>query len=572
MLKKLLYITPIISILLVSCARQLSPSGGPEDKSSPIIKLSSPASSSLNVPPNSKIEIIFSEWVSKKGNNIVSIYPPLRNKVSINKNRLQIVPLDAMADSQTYHVIISSNLQDLHGNSLPTSYSLVFSTGGSLDSGIITGCIIDPENKSKRYQVALFRNDNFSDSGYNGTPSYKIESDTLGKYQFDFIKMGIYRIVAYVNASQNAKNDIVYTPVDSISPVMHRSDTVNLYPSRVDTAFPVISSIKCENWKFAYGVWSKNIDTSVFKFSVHLFGSDSLGMQEPVRYIMLGSERQFALLPKQPFTIAPWKCIYSVSRIFDTIVFTDTLLFNSTNREDTVKPVVKSWLPTGDVDIHQKLYLVWSEPVQLDSSLFLFDTLGDTVYCKTTFGYRDTSVLIPLKALKMDALYKLILFAKNGKDLFGNTLKTKDTSSADTVAIIKFETIESDSISISISGETECPTPDMPSEKKWIFELFRNKTRYISKLSANQTFFFDSLPAGLGNVSVFLDRNNNNQPDPGVLIPWKSPEPFISFSDTVEARARWEVEGIKLAGCRNCFKNPADTVNIDSANVTKKSR
>jgi hypothetical protein len=446
----------------------------------------------------------------------------------------------------------------------------VFSTGGSLDSGTITGCIIDSENKNKRFQVALYRNDNFSDSGYSGTPSYKIESDTLGKYQFDFIKMGVYRILAYVYTSQNAKNDIVYTPVDSIAPIVHKSDTVNLYSSRVDTAFPVISSIKCENWKFAYGVWSKNIDTSVFKYTVNLFGSDSLGKQEPFQYMIYGSERQFALLPKRPFSIAPWRCIYSVNRVFDTVVFTDTILFNSTNREDTVKPVLKSWLPSGSADIHQKFYLIWSEPVKIDSSLFVFDTLGDTVYCKVNSGYRDTSVLVPLKSLKMDALYKLILFEKNGKDLFGNTLKTKDTSSVDTVAVAKFETIQSDSISISISGETECPVPDMSNNKKWMFELFRNKTRYVSKRSVNQAFFFDSLPAGLGSISVFQDRNNNDLPDPGVLIPWKSPEPFTSFSDTVEARARWEVEGIKLAGCRNCFKNPADTVNIDSTNTTKK--
>jgi hypothetical protein len=436
----------------------------------------------------------------------------------------------------------------------------VFSTGSSLDSGAIAGCIIDPSSKSTRYQVALFRNDNFSDSGYRAAPSYKIESDTLGKYQFDFIKSGMYRILAYVNSSANAKNEMVYTPIDSVVSVSRHGDTVNLYSSLVDTTFPEVSSLKCENRKFAFGVWSKNVDTTVFKVSIGLFDSDTLSKKIDVRYISFGSGKQFALLPVKSFSIAPWKCIYSVSRVFDTIVFSDTVLFNSTDREDTLKPSLKSWLPSGMIDVKQAISLIWSEPVMLDSLLFMSDTLGDTVYCKATTGFGDTTVLTPLKSLKMDDSYKMNLFERNGHDLFGNQLKARDTSSADTVAVVKLQTLQSDSFAVSISGDAECEIKDIEGNKKWIFELLGKKTRYISKPSDNKSFFFDSLPSGMGIISVFKDKNGNNQPDKGMLIPWRAPEPFISFADTIEARARWEVEGLKLRGCKNCFENPVDSV------------
>ncbi len=549
-------------LLLVACAQQLSPGGGPEDKAAPEIKISVPAPSSLNVSKESKIELVFSEWISKKTNNLVSIYPPLRHKISINKNRLQVIPLEALSDSQTYHVIVSSNLQDLHGNSLPTSYSLVFSTGSSLDSGVITGCIIDPESKNGRYQVALFRNEQFSDSGYGASPAYKIESDTMGKYQFDFIKSGMYRALAYINASPGAKNEVVYTPVDSVVTVSHHGDTVNFYRSRVDTAFPVITSIKCENRRVAFGMWSKTIDSTVFNVSIGLYGADSLSKKMDVQYVPFGSGKQFGLLPAVPFSIAQWRCIYSVSRVFDTVIFTDTVVFNSTDREDTLKPAFKTAYPTGTIENNQTISLVWSEPVLLDSILFLSDTLGDTVYLKSAPGYRDTSVLTPEKSLKMDASYMLYLFDKDGHDISGNNLKAKDSSSADTVAVLTWRTLNSDSMAVSISGEAECLVRDMEENKRWIFQLFSKKNRYISKSANKEGFFFDSLSSGLGFISVYNDKNGNNQPDQGLLIPWRSPEPFITFTDTVEARARWEVEGIKLRGCRNCFENPADTTEV----------
>lgn len=571
MLKKRLYTLISISFLLVVCARQLSPSGGPEDKTCPVIQSSIPSASALNVPVNSKIDIYFSEWITRKTNNLVSIYPPLKHKVIISNNKLQIVPSEPLSDSQTYHIVISSNLQDFHGNSLPTSYSLVFSTGSSLDSGVVNGCIIDQARGTKRYQVALFRNDNFSDSGYLAAPSYKIESDTLGKYQFDFIKAGLYRIVAYVNSAQNAKNELVYTSVDSIMRVTSKPDTVFLYPSRVDTAFPILSSVKCDNRNYAYGTWNKSVDTSIFKYSLQLFSSDSSGKMLPARYLPFGSDKQFALIPENPFTIAQWRCIYSISRVFDTVVFKDTVLLNSTDRSDTLKPSFKSSAPSGMIYPGQNIYLVWSEPVQLDSSLFITDTLGDTVYCTVTPGYRDSSILTPYRSLKMDALYRLFLFKRNGHDLSGNELKAKDSVSADTVAVIKLSTIHSDSIAVSISGAIECPLPAMSQEKRWVFEHFGKNTRYVSKSGGDLTFRFDSLPAGLGKMSVFYDRNNNGQIDPGVLIPWKAPEPFVVFTDTVEARARWEVEGIKLGGCKSCFASPADSSSSEKKEHQKKN-
>ncbi len=53
-------------------------------------------------------------------------------------------------------------------------------------------------------------------------------------------------------------------------------------------------------------------------------------------------------------------------------------------------------------------------------------------------------------------------------------------------------------------------------------------------------FLIARLPAGNYRLRAWLDRNENNRRDPGMLIPYRSPEPIFFLSEPVRVRARWE--------------------------------
>ncbi|MGD9202126.1 MAG: hypothetical protein PVI26_11215, partial [Chitinispirillia bacterium] len=62
----------------------------------------------------------------------------------------------------------------------------------------------------------------------------------------------------------------------------------------------------------------------------------------------------------------------------------------------------------------------------------------------------------------------------------------------------------------------------------------------------------DSIPASKGSIQFYVDYNRDNSYTKGSLFPWNPPEPYYSFSDTIEARARWDIEGIEIPACNIC--------------------
>jgi hypothetical protein len=137
-----------------------------------------------------------------------------------------------------------------------------------------------------------------------------------------------------------------------------------------------------------------------------------------------------------------------------------------------------------------------------------------------------------------------------GNDITGNCLKTRDTT--DTTAVIRLQTIDADSLALGMQGGTDCL--GNRTAGKWIFKLLKRNTSYISPDSGG-FFRFDSIPSGKGLIYYFEDLNGNNQPDTGIVLPRIAPELFLSAPDTIEARARWEVEGIQIHNlCDPCKK------------------
>ena len=160
--------TPLILcavILLFSCAHQMAPGGGPDDTTGPLLLSETPSPESINVSPSTQIVFTFSEWISTGSDLSLSIFPPVKFKSKVSRNQLQINLLSKLSKSTTYHIVVNTALKDLHNNALSAPYNLIFSTGSFLDSGTISGCVIDPARKLLQPKIALFTPDQPADSG-----------------------------------------------------------------------------------------------------------------------------------------------------------------------------------------------------------------------------------------------------------------------------------------------------------------------------------------------------------------------------------------------------------------------
>ncbi len=568
-INQLLLLLPLLALHIFSCASQTMPSGGPDDTTGPEILISYPAPKSTNISTDTKIGFAFSEWISNKKTNCISIFPPVAYSTKIHNNKLEIYPQEKLQDSTTYHILITSALLDLHSNPI-SPYNLIFSTGPELDSGSIRGCIIDPTEKTAQYRIALFTQEDLADSGVSGTPSYLLQTDTTGNFDFSNLKVGSYQAIAYIDVNNDAHlqtlTESVFTPEDSLIRIDQNTPLVTFYPSLFDTSFPEITNLKANNNKILSGAWSKGYDSLVFNPpTITIERTNPVETMQNVKYAPINNSLSFMLRTGSPMDIAHYRVVSSIVRIFDNQTFSDTIPFNGINTVDTTFPILMSKPDTNTVmNLTPEIKLIWSKPVISTTPLFLkAHSSGDSVAALLSRGYSDTTIIKPVHRLLPSTVYSIIFPKNHFRDLYGNVVFSNDSNDiADTVMV---NTIESDSIALSVQGAAPCL--DYSENRLWFYApLTSQNIKYFASDSAG-SFRFDSITAGKGQVGYFIDKNKNRTPDKGRIYPWHSPEPYISSTDTIEARARWDVEGISVSICDPCGFSRADSARVDTVDT-----
>ncbi|NLG18101.1 MAG: hypothetical protein GX556_12285 [Fibrobacter sp.] len=541
----------VISLITVfSCAHQMTPGGGPDDKTGPSVHSITPRTGSVNVDKNTEIILTFSEWIASGSERGISIFPPVEFKTKIKGKVLHIQP-DELSDSTTYHVEINSSLKDLRGNPVTTPYTLVFSTGPTLDSGVIEGCVTDPSRDLLQPKIALFSEKELADTGLVGPPSYLLQTDSTGRFRFNNIRTGKYRVIGYFDVNNDSRlqagTEQVFMPQDSMIAIKNQLADIALFPAVFDTAFPRIISLQTSN-KLIKGKWNKPFDSLSFN-QPEIVIENAKNPSEKItdfKYLLYTNTIGFAIKTAVTAEKTEYRFIYTMSRKNSIGSLRDTVAFNGSDSADTVRPALKRWDSDNARDLRPLLKMIWTEPVLLKDSLLMTGSSGDTVFVSSPESFSDTTTAVMLSDLKPGSSYQMVIFDRSGEDLSGNAIAIKDTS--DTAANIVITTPDIDSLATSLQGGAKCLSNR--SNIKWVFSHFNGKT-YTTDDSSG-TFLFSLIPAGEGLIGYFEDRNGNGLQDPGKLVPWIGPEEQMMSPDTVEARARWDIEGLEIPVCEIC--------------------
>lgn len=204
-------------MLIVSCAKRGTITGGDKDITPPKIISSNPKN--LSTQFNAKtIKINFDEFIKVKDlqkNLIVS--PPMKNQITVlpqgtASKQLVIKINDTLKKNTTYSFNFGQSIVDNNeGNPYP-QLKYVFSTGSALDSLFVEGTIKDSyEKETDNYvNVMLFEVDeNFNDSIiYKQNPRYITNTlDSLKTFRIENVKAGNYKLIALKEKTTNYKFD-----------------------------------------------------------------------------------------------------------------------------------------------------------------------------------------------------------------------------------------------------------------------------------------------------------------------------------------------------------------------------
>lgn len=200
-------------LVLVSCARQGVPSGGPKDTQPPQVDTVASTPNFSTRFDQKRIELKFDEWVvlSDVLTQVV-VSPPLAKRPEVVlKGKTVVLTFDkaeVLYPNTTYTVNFGNSVKDLHEGNAAKDLRFVFSTGDFIDSLTFKGILTDAFTGEPVENISVLLYENFADSAVRKErPYYFSRTDKSGLYTFQNLRAGRYRVVALEDSDQNLRWD-----------------------------------------------------------------------------------------------------------------------------------------------------------------------------------------------------------------------------------------------------------------------------------------------------------------------------------------------------------------------------
>lgn len=208
------YITLLLLLVVIGCAKRGSITGGLKDTIAPVLKTSFPKNFNTNFK-GSEIKLTFDEYIKLKDlKKQLIISPPMKNEPLItpttSSKYIDIKINDTLQANTTYSFNFGQSITDNNEGNPYNQFKYIFSTGDYIDSLAIGGRVKDAYNKEVESFVSVMLyevNDAFKDSVvYTDMPRYVTNTlDSLKTFRLENLKAGKYLLVAMKDRNNNNK-------------------------------------------------------------------------------------------------------------------------------------------------------------------------------------------------------------------------------------------------------------------------------------------------------------------------------------------------------------------------------
>jgi len=521
------YSVALCLLVLVSCAKRGSITGGAKDTIAPVLTASFPKNFSTEFKGNT-VKLTFNEFIKLKDlRKQLIISPPMKNEpliLPITPSKIITIKInDTLQDNTTYSFNFGQSMADNNEGNPLNQFKYVFSTGKTIDSLAIGGKVKDAYLKDVESFVSVMLYDvdkNYNDSiVYKQMPRYVTNTlDSLKSFRLENLKAGKYMLVAMKDYNTNNKFD-------------PKKDKIGFYKQFISVPNDTIYELE---------LFKENLPFKAFKPT-----------QTSGNRLYLGYEGTIKLKESRP---------------------TITL-----KNKGAIVPSIITQLPKKDS------LQVWYRPIKTDSLSiaitqgkyqkdFTFkikdqkkDTLSIKAVQSSVLNFRERYALVSATPLTKIDKTKVSLFNKAKQsipftteyDEFYQTLyldfkKEEDENyklSFSKGALTDFYEKSNDSLSVKFSTRTFADygnlVVNLQNVKRFpvIVELTNSKgdaiaTTYTDK---NTSLNFNLLDPAKYTLRAIYDDNKNSIYDPGNFLAKQYSEEVIYFSKEVDVRANWDV-------------------------------
>ena len=195
-----------------SCANTTTPpSGGDKDTIPPFITELYPLPGSINVPvKKTQLKLTFNEYVTVKDMKSLFLSPPMEKapKYKLKGKSVVVYFEDDLDSNKTYTLDVTNAIADNNEGNMYPGYTLVFSTGDTVDSMMVTGIVQDCNTLEpiKGATVMLYK-DHADSAVFLKRPDAAIKTDDWGFFCLRNIQDTCFRMYAIIDENNNNKYD-----------------------------------------------------------------------------------------------------------------------------------------------------------------------------------------------------------------------------------------------------------------------------------------------------------------------------------------------------------------------------
>lgn len=559
------------AMLIIACATQVAPSGGPEDKLPPRVAGVYPAPNSTNHPTELMVKLEFDEWINASiPRSAVSISPPIDKKLrfEVSGRNLLLTSRAVLDTGTTYTVTFAAGIKDLHGNALATPFQVVFSTGSVIDSLTVSGRVLVSQEMARKKEypsVGLFllgeeRNtrhylDKYRDSTtkelskepmlLKEPPLYVTRADSAGHFTLTGLKAGHYRVVAFMDGNGNQKLELsteqagLWTGDLQLTP--ESTDTLWLAVADMDTTKLELESVTQPFANVLEATFTRNV-----YFDSAFADTSNCSLTSPENKVLYPSKVYLGSSSNKPqfyFNPAPKKevlykfvCKNGKDSLFRPL---DTLR-NEVEWEwkkmegDTLSPAV-----TGVRAISKARALFPDDSLMVYFDKPKLDSLTETFYVAINKDTTQVQVkqIDPVRfAVEKTAPWGTDITVNFLKGYMDTTLAAADsTGKRDTVIELKYERLQKfETVSKLKLAKLKGTIPG--GNPKTVVRLLSAETGmyYFENCKADGSFSFDDLVEGAYLMDYYFPEEGKNLPDGGSVEPLRYGSPWRAIDDTLK--------------------------------------
>ena len=516
-------------LVLISCAKVSSPTGGDKDVTPPVLLKVYPDNESVCVTGD-QVVFTFNEYV--KLNNVASqlvVSPALAEapEFFIKKKSIILKLKQPLEPNTTYNFNFGDAIVDVNEGNPLKDFSYVISTGEFLDSLEITGRVEDAYTgfPLKDYTAMLYA-DLADSTPYLKRPLYLSKSNTEGKFSLRNLKSGNYRLIAVNDASKDYK----FQPTEEVA----------FLDSTLDAGTDSLpSAANLRAFKELPGkllVSSKKLDGQVNLTTGLSRPCKSCKLIEPVGQNLIykqwfdsNGDSIFAILHRYETVDSLTFYVTADTGLVDTLQFYPGKVKDKEPAKHKFTPVTLNGLAEGNAPLR----FTFPEPIvnlesaqavrimRKDSTSFMSRLLIDT----TKVGLYKFDFVA-----EFDSAFAVFWPDSNFIGLYNGY------SVADTSIILAQKLDHYGNLVFEITNHIQEPTILLFTDTK------TNETREVKLHPGDNKVEFLKIEPNTYQMAIIIDANGNGIWDTGNLLHKIQPEVVIHYKEKVSVRSNWDLD------------------------------